>query len=141
MVTVRLYVRVAPGRTVPDSAVFTTDRSENLGPCTVVVVVELLLFGFGSGFPPVVLTLAVFAIIVPSATCPPTRPVMLMVTVPWAKFGVLMVMVPFVPNAGSVRFQPCGALEALTKVSSPGKASVTVTLEAAEGPELVIVKV
>lgn len=32
LVTVRLYVRVAPGNTVPESAVFTTERSENLGP-------------------------------------------------------------------------------------------------------------
>lgn len=99
------------------------------------------MFGFGSGLPPVVVTLAVFAMMVPSATEALTRPVMLMVTVPCAKLGVVIVMVPFVPVAGGTMLQPCGALETLTKVNSPGSASVTVTLFAAEGPELVMVSV
>ena len=124
-----------PARTGLGEAEAATARSACPELATTTVAEALLLVGFGSGV--VELTLAVSVICVPDAVPAATvKTGLKLALLPAASDAMVQVIVPALPNGGSVQDQPAGVVIE-KKVVFAGSVSAKVTFAAAEGPLLV----
>jgi hypothetical protein len=102
---------------------------------TLVVTVELLSAGWGSGVS--LVTVAVFVIVVPAAAAVGCTTVVMVIWSPLAIVPSEQLMVPVLPTGGRVHVTPDGAVSDWN-VTLAGRVSATLALTAASGPSLVI---